>query len=78
MSGDKITVLYTPEQKALKEFVEDFQSGDIEHAVVIYEKNGEPMYRPFTNSEFGKFGWLLFTTMQTMAIEEAEMLMKDE
>lgn len=72
-NGDKerIRTLPIPQVKALEGLMREFKSGKVRHAIVVYEKEGEPMYSPLTSSEFCKLGWLLFTAMQALSVEEA-------
>jgi len=54
----------------LDKFVEDFKSGEIKDAIIVYLKDGEPEFATITSSPYSTIGWLLFQTMQALFLEE--------
>lgn len=67
---DIVVEIKIPRLKALDQFVEDFKSGIVEKAVVIYEADDKLFYRVFTESPNSEIGWLLVKTLLAMASEE--------
>ena len=54
----------------LKKIKKDLEDGKIEHAIVLYRRDGEDYYMPLTDSSYETFGWMMQKAMIAMAVED--------
>lgn len=68
-------IQFIPHKKGLanlKNLKKDLEDGSIEHAIVIYRKDGEDWYLALTDSFYETFGWMLQKTIIHMSSVEDE------
>lgn len=68
-------IQFIPHKKGLanlKNLKKDLADGNIEHAIVIYRKDGEDWYLALTDSTYETLGWMLQKTVVAMSVEDSE------
>lgn len=66
-------IQFTPVKKGLENLgkvKKDLENGKIEHAVILYRRDGEDYYIPLTESPYETFGWMMQKAMIAMAVED--------
>ena len=66
-------IQFTPAKDGLdnlKKVQADLEEGSLDHAIVLYRRDGDDYYLPLTDSTYETFGWMMQKTIVAMSVED--------
>jgi hypothetical protein len=66
-------IQFTPAKDGLdnlKKVQTDLEEGSLDHAIILYRRDGDDYYLPLTDSTYETFGWMMQKTIVAMAVED--------